>query len=214
MSGATYIAQAREAVDAVAAAEGATNAARGKLAGLQRLERAEQAEREELRALEDEAEALRQLDGEDAAPVDKERAKRLAALDKSVPARAAAIRLQQGRLATAEAELRQARNALAAPALHVIAEMQQDATDSIRAILAQLAPEFSRLVAADQIRSALLGERFTVPEGCPVPIGGLPIVQAIVKALPDRLKPPELAERLLFDAAQAVSSEIIAQIKG
>src|SRR4051812_34886930 len=108
---ADYIGQARAAVNAVATAQDAASAASLKLLELERLERAEQAEREELRALADEEEALRQLDGVDAAPVDTNRPKRLAALDKSVPARAAAIRMQQGRVAMAEAELRQARNA-------------------------------------------------------------------------------------------------------
>lgn len=211
---AEYIGQARAAVEAVNAAEQAARAARSKIAELQRLERSEQDEREKLRALEDEAEALRQLDGEDAAPADKDRLKRLAQLDKSVPARAAAIRIQQGRVATAEEELRKARAALASPALHVIAELQRNATDAIRSIVAQLAPEFAQLIAADQIRNALLGDRFTVPDGCPLPIGGLRIVENLSKALPDRLKAPELADRLLFDAASAVSSEILTQIKG
>lgn len=214
MTTAEYIGQARAAVEAVNAAEQAARAARSKIAELQRLERDEQAEREQLRALEDEAEALRQLDGADAVPVDKERAKRLAALDKSVPARAAAIRMQRDRVAAAEDELRVARATLAGPTLNVIAELQRDATEAIRSIVAQLAPEFSRLVASDQIRNALLGDRFTVPDGCPVPIGGLRIVENFNKSLPDRLKAPELADRLLFEAAHAVSSEILKQIKG
>ncbi|SLJ88357.1 hypothetical protein [Novosphingobium mathurense] len=210
----TYIEQARAAVDAVTEARAAVSAADAKLTELRRLERTEQDEREQLRAEEDEAEALRQLDGDTAAPENRRRLKRLAELDKSVPARAAAIRLQLGRLGTAAAELRQAQNALTAPVLHVIAELQRDASESIRSILAQAAPEFSRLIAAEQIRNALLGDRFAVPEGCPVPIGGLKIVRTFSESLPDRIKAPELTETLLFEAAHAVSSEIIKQIKG
>lgn len=209
-----HIAQARAAIEAVAAAEQVAGDARAKIAELQRLERSEQAEREKLRELEDEAEAMRQLDGEGAAPVDAERVERLAQLDRSVPARVAAIRIQRERVDTAEATLQKSRGVLAGPALHVIAEMQADATAAIRSIMAQLAPEFARLIASDHIRNNLLGERFAVPAGCPLPIGGLRTVETFAKALPDRMKPPELANVLLFEAANAVSSEILNQIKG
>jgi hypothetical protein len=59
----------------------------------------------------------------------------------------------------------------------------------------------------------LLGDRFAVPEGVPPPIG-LNLVGAFLKALPERLKPPELADRILLEAADTISSETIAKIKG
>lgn len=209
-----HIAQARAAIEAVAAAEHAARDARAKIAELQYLERTEQAERENLRELEDEAEALRQLDGDGAVPIDAERAKRLTKLDRSVPARVAAIRMQRERVDAAEASVKQCRALLATPALHIVAEMQIEATDAIRSIVAQLVPAFARLIASDHVRNALLGERFAVPAGSPIGIGGLRTVEAIVKALPDRLKPPELANVLLFEAANAVSTDMLSQIKG
>ncbi len=212
---ADYIAQARVATKAIEACEQASRAARSKIIELQILERSEQAEREDLRQIEDEDEALRQLDGDEAVPVNKERLSRLAVLHKSVPARAAAIRIQQGRVAAAEIALLKARTDLTRPVLHVIAEIQRNATDVIRGSMAQLAPEFAQLIAAYQIRHELLGDKFSIPdEDCPLPIDGLRIVQNFNKSLPDRLKVPELVDRLLSDAASAVYSEIISKIKG
>jgi hypothetical protein len=198
----------------VASAEANLTAARAKLDDLRRLEVTERQEREELRELEDEDEALRQLDGDAAAPLNRRRAKRLAQLDKSVPARGAALRLQQDRIRTAEGELKVAQAALAVPILQMIAQMQTEAAKAIREGLVSLAAPMTKLLATDHIRVSLLGPQFTLPEGCSPPIGGTQIVRSLTSAVPDRLRPPELADRLLFEASEALSGDIIAQIKG
>ena len=198
----------------VTSAEVDHTAARAKLEELRSLEASEQRERENLRLLEDEDEALRQLDGDATAPPNKRRGKRLAQLDKSVPGRAAALRLQQGRIGTAEGKLRVARAALAAPTLQLIGQMQTEAADAIREILVALAEPLTKLLVADRIRQSLLGDRFTVPVGCALPIGGTQVVKGLTAAIPDRFRPPELTDRLLIEASEALASNIIAEIKG
>jgi hypothetical protein len=79
--------------------------------------------------------------------------------------------------------------------------------------LAGLAPHFARLIAADQIRAATIGERFPMPPGAAPPFSGLAVIRAFIKEIPARLRPAELSEHQLFAAAHEISADIIQAIK-
>lgn len=172
------------------------------------------AERDRIRRQEDEAKALRHLDGESAVPKRPRRVARLAALDEQIPARAAAMRLQERRISEAEAALVEPKQALVGPVLDIVSHLQGTAVGNSREVLATLADPFTRLIAADQIRQATIGDRFAVPDGRKAPFSGPIAIRKFVNAIPDRFRPPELEEHRLFDGAHAISSAIIAQIQG
>lgn len=214
---------ARVASCGVHAARAAAASERNKAADLElRLEAAERA-RERLRTEKDEHAARRLLDdatgdkphGNSAdARSAKARDERLADLDEEIPALAAAIKLQSSRIATAQGAIAAPQLPFVAAVLDVDADMRGEAVNDIRNGLAALAPAFARLVAADQLRSATIGDRFTLPDGCSPPIGGVPLFRSFAKGVPERLRPPELTETALFAAAHEISREIIVYIKG
>lgn len=208
-----HITKARRAHRAIVAALAAVEAAEGKLRELQAADKADRAERDRLQAEADTAEALRALDGDEAAAPDGGHSERLATLAKAIPARTAAIKMQQDRVAEAEAALRAIRVDLADPVIRHVSEMQQAAVDRVREKLAELAPDFAALVAADQIRDALLSERFIVPDGCPMPIGGRFIFDAFAEHLPKRLQVENLRETTL-SAAREMAGQAITNITG
>jgi len=222
------IESARQAFAATTAAKQGAQAERDKLAALKLRREQAQDERERLRAAKDEDAARVLLSGAEALLSDdskphgnstaarkaKARDDRLATLDDEIPALEVAIRLQQQRIADADSAVAAPQLAFTAPVLDLVCEAQGAAVAEIRAGMAALAPALARLIAADQIRTATIGERFPLPDGKAPPIGGLPLFRAFAKALPERFKPAELAETLLFQAAHAISSETIASIKG
>lgn len=187
---------------------------RAKLAELELQQRNSEEERHSLRAQEDRDAAIRLIDGEDAAPKKPRRASKLARLDDDAAAVAAAIQIQKRRVADAELEAGKPYAPFVGSVLELMADVQGDALTEARSALSNLAPIFARLVAADQIRAATIGERFALPKGAEAPFSGLTTVRTFSKAIPDRLRPPELAELSLFGAAHLISSPIITEIKG
>lgn len=204
--------EARAAVRAVAKAERNLAKSERKLTEFCSLSRLEHAERERLRQMEDDSLAVRQLNSRPATSADMERVERLATLDKSIPACTAAIAIQQGEVAAATADLRTAKAALAAPVLAMACEMQNGAIEGIRAALSQLAPHYAEFIAAHQVVRATLGDRFPVPTGSTVPMGGMTIVERNLKPIPVRLRPDELTLSALAEAAGNISGEIIAAL--
>ncbi len=205
--------QARAAVGAVAAAERELASAETKLSGFCRLSRTEHAEREQLRRIEDENAAVRELDKRAFTPADTDRTQRLAILDKSVPACTAAIAIQREQVENAKAQLVKAKAALALPVLEMANDIQGDAIEGIRALLAQLAPHYAKFIAADQIVRVTLGERFPVPKGATVPMGGVAVVSRTLKPLPERLLPDALNLSDILAAAGKISGEIVNSLK-
>jgi hypothetical protein len=186
---------------------------RTKLSKMSRDQALEQQERVTLRDEEDRDASIRLLDGDEAAPRNTKRINRLAKLDETAPVHSVAIRLQVSRVQAAETAALEAEGLLIAPVLDLVDHMQTDAQGTLRQALAELSEPLAQLVAADQIKNATIGERFSVPAGRSVPFGGLAVVRSFLKSLPERLRPPDLDEQKLFDAAHQISSKILNEIK-
>lgn len=203
--------QARRNIDA---AEENARQARATLAELKAAERSEEIERERLRKEKLQDDARRLIDGEGAVPQKTRRDNRLLKLDGDAAARAAAIQIQENRVADAEAVAAAVRAPLIAAILEALPPAQISAVEQARECLASVAPALAHLIAIDQISAATIGERYAVPRGAMPPFCGLTVVRNLVKALPDRLRPAEMNEDRLFEAANEISNPIIQQIKG
>lgn len=211
---AVLIDQARGAQRDLGEAQSSAAAARDKLAEMVAAQSSDQAERDRLRREKEQDDALRMIDGEDAVPKKARRDNRLAKLDEDAAAKTAAIRLQQLRVTNAEAAAILPHPHFVGTILAVAAAVQGDAIDESRRALATLAPAFARLIAADQIRSATLGQRYPVPNDAAPPFSGLTVIRNCIKAIPGRLLPPELVEQHLLTIAHEISSDTIRRIKG
>lgn len=135
-------------------------------------------------------------------------------LDDEIPALEVAIGLQEQRQRDAEAAVAVPRLQLVEVVLERAAERQAACLEQTRSILAQLATPLAVLIAEDKIREALIGDRFPVPNGVNPPFGGLRAAMTLLEALPPKMRPSELAERLLFEEAHNLASATIAEIKG
>lgn len=135
-------------------------------------------------------------------------------LDEEIPALEVAIRLQEQRQRDAEAAIAAPRLALVGAVLERGAERQGEAIEQTHVILAQLAGPLAVLIAEDKIREALIGDRFPIPRGAVPPFGGLRAAKTLLEGLPEKMRPSDLAERLLFEKAHALSTETIAEIRG
>ncbi|HKR16618.1 hypothetical protein [Rhizorhapis sp.] len=143
------------------------------------------------------------------------RAERRRKLDENAPALIAAIKLQQGVIAKAEAAIPPLQVPLAAASLRLIAEVQGDALNETRKGIEQLAPALARLIAADHVMAGTVGTSgFPVPPGAPLPIKGSLLVERLIKAIPDALMPDALKAENLAAAARAISAPIISKVKG
>jgi hypothetical protein len=209
----TAIERARAAYSAIAAAEAAVQVERNKLANIIQTQQQEQHERERLREEEDHDAAVRVVNGDDAAPRKPRRVSRLAKLDEAIPAYAGAIQIQRAKIAELERSPAAAKPPLVAAILDVVEEVQGNAVEEIRSTLVALREPMARLIAADQIRAATIGERFPVERGRATPFSGLTVIRNFAKAVPERLAPDELKEAGLLDAAHALSSGILLKIK-
>lgn len=208
------IESARGAQAAVRDAQAAVRGERDKLAEMKISQQRDQVERERLRSEKEHDDAVRLIDGESAVPKRTRRDNRLARLDEEAAAKSAAIRIQQNRVTEAEAAAALPETPFVAAVLDIAAAVQGDGVDAVRTALATLAPTFARLIAGDQLRGSLLGDRHAVPSGAAPPFSGLTVLRNTVNAIPERLRPPELTEQRLLEAAREISSDIILQIKG
>lgn len=205
---------ARSAHADVVAAQTHARAERDKLTELKSTQQRDQVERDRLRAEKEEDDALRLIDGENAVPKRTRRDNRLAKLDEDAAAKSAAIRIQEKRVEQAEAAAALPQAPFISAILNIATAIQGNGVANVRAALGSLAPTFARLVAGDQLRGALLGDRHPVPAGAAPPFSGLTVMRNTVNAIPERLRPPELTEQRLLEAAREISADIINQIKG
>jgi len=209
------IENARRALADIEAKKAAADAERNKLAALRRQKVEEDEERVALRAAEEEDAARRIVDGDDAAPERPRRRNRQQKLDDNAPALVAAIKLQENRVAEAEAAVAPMLTPLAAASLHVVVDVQGEALAEIRQALAAIAQPAARLLAADQIMAGTVGTgRFPVPRGAPMPINGAHVLSALLKGIPEHLRPTELGTDALGAAAREISQPILSQIRG
>lgn len=195
------------------AASTAAAAKRKEVEELKSARRRADEEREILRAEELQDAAIRIVDGENARPTKPRRASKLARLDEEAPAAVAAIRIADDRANEAQAAADRLRPPFTAAVLDLIAEIQGSAVSDISIALSALPPLFARILAADQIRTATLGERFAMPANAKTTFSGLTVIRNFTRSVPDRLRPPELVEQSLMEAAHEISAPILAQIK-
>lgn len=209
------IGEAVNAFAAIAAARANVDAERAKLAALMRQKDDEAEERTRLREAEESDAARRLVDGPDSAPEKPRRKSRLRNLDDNAPALVAAITLQKGRIADAEAAIAPLQIPLVAASLQIVADVQGDGMTQIRESLAGVGDAAARLLAADQIMAATVGTNgFPVPRGAPLPINGSQLLSNFLKAIPETLRPATLNPEELGSAARAISHPIIAEVKG
>lgn len=214
MSGAPDLAPAVAAFAAIAAAESALEGEHTKAGELDRTLRKARAERGRLQLEEDSASALRLLDGADAAPNDPARLKAIARLAGAMPAMEAAIVLQQPRIEAAAAKVETSRASLIAEVIALANQMQDEASTAARAMVAELAGPFATMIAADQLQTGLIGERFALPPGAAAPFNGETVARRMVASLPDRLRPERFEPAVLARNATEISTPIINEIKG
>lgn len=170
--------------------------------------------RARLQELEDRDAAVRLLDGDEAAPAKPNRATQIANLTKRIPALTAALPEQENRIAALRREVGTRRTPLVVAMFAVVGAVQEPAANSISKGLAALAPALSELLATDIVRAATIGDSFAIPDGCIPPFGGRIVVETFLKAIPKRLRPPELDNDRLFAAARKRAAEILNQING
>ncbi len=156
--------------------------------------------------------AMRLLDGSDSVPDKPRRSSKIARLEESVPALRAAIMLQEKRATQRQSAL-DARPYTAA-ALDVATEAQGDAVEQIKTTLAALAAPLAQLVASARVREALVGERFALTPGTPLPLNGPVIARRIIDGIPDRFRTDALNLLDIEQVAAGISEDIIIQIEG
>lgn len=208
------IEKARLAYADLEVAHAEATAARRRLVTLEMEHRQASSELDDLREAKQRDDAERLLDGEDAVPLRPKRDRTIAKLDADLPSQLAAMELQRRRIADAERAATKIMVPFVAAVLELAKEVQGEAVDTARLALAALEPAFAQLIAADQIRAATIGDRYPVPTGVVPPFKGLTVIQRTAQAIPERVRPDELAEANLMAKAEAISAPIIALIKG
>lgn len=160
------------------------------------------------------AEETARIIGAPDAPAEKpKRQSAIANLRSSKPAYAAAIELKRRAIEEIDAQIQDLQIPLSRAALHLVTETQGDAIAQIRDALMGLLEPAARLFAADQIHAALLGTgEFKIPQGAPIPIRGQVLMANVMKGLPANIRPAELNHDSLFQAARAISAEILQSI--
>lgn len=163
--------------------------------------------------LEDQDAAIRHVDGDEAVAAKPQRAKRLEALGRKIPAAVAAIPLQKARIAERERELQEARVPFTAAIMEAVVEIQLPAARRVQALIGELEQSLVDLLAADIIRDATIGDRFRVPTGQTVPFLSGGVVRALLGSLPERFRPVNFTFERLQLKARATANRAIAQIK-
>jgi hypothetical protein len=170
-------------------------------------------ERARINALDEEDEARRHLDGEDAVPPNSRRDRQRANLDKRIARLAAAPLLRAPRIEESARRIEDARMPFTAASIAGVAMIQGPAVERIREILAQLENPLVDLLAADRILLATIGDKFSVPTGSVPPFNGATLVRKLLHGIAARLLPPSLDEARLDATATAASVSAIREIK-
>lgn len=171
------------------------------------------AARERLREEETQQEALRLIEGDDAASSNPRREAKLAKLDKQAPAQLAAMTLQDAKVAEAQKANPEAETAFCTSVLNGAATIRSAGFDQIKAILPQLVAPMEQILAADHLIRRLIGESFPVPTGAARPVSGITLIRRFMKALPDQMRPDDFNEGAVFAGANEIANAIINQVK-
>ena len=203
----------RTAFESWRAAQTATQRDAAMVATLQNRAEADKTKRDELRTAVDHDEALRLIDGDDAVPINPKRDALLAKLDKSASASLAAIAIQAARHRSSEAAEVEPYTSFVGSVLRLTAAVRGDGFEDILAILTNAAVPLQRIIAADEIRRKLIGDRYPIPTGAPPPFSGTTSIRSFLNSVPEKMRPPELSEREILAAAQSLIESVIHQVK-
>jgi len=191
-------------------------AARAKAADL--LATADTAEAEaaeiELAALDREAAAL--VSGIDRPGQAGDEERQIDRLRKKARAAKRAAELEGAGIGQLEGRLAEAELALSDAALSAFRADRDEAHAAALEVIASLAPLMARLVAADRVRRALVGDRYRLNATRHPPIelwSGEIVTRAFVKAVPDRLRPDAFAETIEA-VAENMAAKALASLKG
>lgn len=199
----------------VTAKQGAVGVLNAKLAGIVERTEAKKNERSHLIAASDAAVAQRIVDGDDNALPDPTSEAKMRELDSQIPAFTVAAAKVRAQIAEAEAAVPPLMPAVSEAALYLVSEVQGDGLDQLKAVIAQLVPPVVQLLAGDHIRAATVGSNgYPVPNGAPVSSNGAMLLAGLLKAIPKNLRPDEMDDERLAEAARAISQPIIAKLKG
>lgn len=196
------------------AAEDKLSAETTKLAHLVRLQRGDREARAKLLAADEAAAALRTLDGPESAPKDPDRTRSLARMAEEIPVRETAIVLQRQRIADATSAVERIRPRIVGAVIAMANMLQASGANEVHAALIAMVPALSKLVAADQIQCATIGDRVALPAGSIAPFSGAIVAANFARAVPECLRPDALMPDVIADAALHISTPLIAAIRG
>jgi hypothetical protein len=175
---------------------------------------AAQVERRRLIEAEQHDVAIRLLNGEEVgASAKPRRLSKIARLTEQIDGLTAALPLLDSRIQQRKRELEEARAPFIAASLRVVVGVQESAVADARLALERLARPIAEILAADMIQRQTAGDRFSVGEGLPIPFSGLRVVEKLLAAVPDRLRPPSLEAELLRENATQLAEQILTKIK-
>jgi hypothetical protein len=197
-----------DAMTAIAQTEAALMAERDKRRQLEwELEEAKE-KRASLQDAEDHDAAQRLLDGDGAAPAKPRRTSTIADLTQRIPALAAALPIQDERIAELQARLSDQRTAVSEPVFGLVASIQQPAANDLTATLGALAEPLAALVAADMVRESLIMGSVLLPAGKRPPFAARPLLEKFLAAIPDRFRPSNLNQELIAARAQEIAGDV------
>lgn len=161
---------------------------RSKLTELELTHQVRGQEWESLRRANLHASAQALLDGKDPPAEVAETAKKMADLAIEEPARVVAIRMQQARLTEAETHAKLAGDPYATAVLELASALQDTAAVEASNTIAAMMSPLAHLIAADQIRVSLLGDRHRVPQSAPRVLSGTTVARNFLKAVAWRFR--------------------------
>ena len=146
------------------------------------------AEIERLVAAEQREAGKRLLDGANSAPPNTKRKSRVAALREALGAAQGALELVAERVSEAETILQDAHAAHLPDVLALCCSLKLAAADQVRAAIEELAPTFTKMVAAQKVQDAVLGTRFAVPHGFDEAglFNGSKVIERLFRGLPEQ----------------------------
>lgn len=127
-----------------------------------------------------------------------------------------AAELERASFGQLQARLAEAELAVADAALTAFRAERDEAHAAALEVIARVVPFMARLVAADHVRRALVGDRyrFNATQHPPIELwSGEIVARAFAKAVPDRLRPEGFAETIEA-AAENMAAEALASLKG
>lgn len=108
----------------------------------------------------------------------------------------------------ARPSIEEARRELMSTVVKWISNAQAPLLERLRNHLAELAPDLANLAALDEVRSTLIGDRFTLPSGITPPLAGAATVNSFLDGIPRPLQSDGLTSKSVRSTAQKTAAAI------